>query len=273
MSNLTPKIIRLALDQTATTSVLDALTLLRPVLWRGEPANLECCLFNGVPSADTLIDVSNVSAVETILRKHNAFGTTLVDKTQTGPFTTSCTYAQWLARSAEHFTVQLAAAELLWAVPDSGSLPLYLAIQPTNSVGATSVVAGYGTLIDRGTSDVVAPPLPSSYVPLALSVDGVTNVALFQSQAVVDIVAAAGVGEYLYVVTLPETDDVFVGALIDMAIEIAASANPTINVRTGSTIGTLIHAVNGDPDNSTYQHITFRFGADRHWKKFGPEVS
>lgn len=272
MSTLSAKTIRIACNQSSDAFATDALTGAEPILFRGAAAKIQCALFSDDPSATTYItDVSNITSVELLIRVVNSSGTLLVDKVVLQAAIAPSTYAAWAAGTGQQFEFSLSDSDTSWDVKSDGQLHLYFSITVMTAANIFTVARGDMVLQDVGIVDVVAPEPPSGFISLTPAATASTNIAVVRGQVVVQVIAAAGLISYTYKLALLITD-VIPGSLVDMSIEVAASDNPVIEVHNGTSLGTLLHAVSGDPDNIIYQHIVFRFNGTA-WVKFGPEIS
>lgn len=101
----------------------------------------------------------------------------------------------------------------------------------------------------------------NAFAPAAVDSDSVSGGA-------VSIIAEIGTGAYTYKLVLLATNSE-PGDEADIYIELPQSANPTVEVRNGTTSGTLLHSVSGDSSNPTYQNVRFRFNGTA-WRKFTP---
>lgn len=164
------------------------------------------------------------------------------------------------------FTPTFLATALDTALGSLNSVAVYGEIKWVD--GSNTGEAGFGARIyanvNRGGETV--PTAPSAFLSVAPAAAGNTDVSAAGGIAPVSVIATAGVGIYTYTLTLLTTG-VPTGALVDMYIQIPASANPTIEVHNATSGGTLIHTVSGDTDNPTYQNVRFRFNGTA-WVKF-----
>lgn len=164
------------------------------------------------------------------------------------------------------FTPTFLSTALDTALGSADSIPVYGEIKwvdgsNTNEIGFNARI--YSN-VNRGGETV--PVTPSAFLSVAPNAAGSTDVSAAGGIAPVSVIASAGSGTYTYKLVLLTTGAP-TGALVDMYIQVPASANPTIEVRNASSSGTVLHTVSGDPDNATYQHETFRFNGTA-WVKF-----
>ena len=272
MATLTAKTVRLACNQASADSSLDILTGKRPIFWRGAAAAVQCALFNGTPGVGTFItDTSNIGSVELLIRKHNPVGDVLVDIFLLTADITDSSYAEWVAGTGQQFTFNLAEAYTSFPVLASGSLPIFYGISVITSLASYIAAQGYGQIVDVGIVDIAAPALPTGFFDLRPAADGHADITMFRGNAVVRCVAQVAAPAYIYAIVLPPAH-VFTGSLVDVYIEIPATANVTIEVRDTFVSGPLLHTITGDTDNITYQRVLFRYDGNV-WIKFGPEVT
>lgn len=267
---LTAKNVRLECDSTSDVPMLDKLTGKRPILWRGGVAMVAGCIFNGTPGSGTLADISNVQTIELIVRKHNASGAVLLDiLLPASELNPDCLYADWLAGTDQQFLFTITEQYTSWDVWDSGSLPIYLVVNVITDT--TDYIAGvaYGQITETGIVDVVAADLPSSLLSLAPNAAGNTVVTPVRGSKNVNVVAQDTGTTYTYIVVL--SHDAPTNSKINVALEIPATSNITIEVRDGSTTGTLLQSVTGDSNNQTNVQMSFIFDGN-NWFQFGPAI-
>lgn len=136
---------RIALIQGASDALTDALTNRPPRIPRGNGVLMQCAAFLSDPQTSTLIDDwSGIASVTMQVRKDSATGDALFDITvPIGSINTVLTYEQWAARTHQHFTIALTAAQTNQTMPaGKPALPIYIAWQ-ANRIGADPVFLGY----------------------------------------------------------------------------------------------------------------------------------
>ena len=79
------------------------------------------------------------------------------------------------------------------------------------------------------------------------------------------LICAAGVGAYTRTITLPITNATN-GDIVNLLIELAASANPTVEVHNATSAGTLLHSIAGSGAGAQYQSVTLVYDGAA-WKK------
>lgn len=105
---------------------------------------------------------------------------------------------------------------------------------------------------------------------LAVSTTGTSDLAPAEPfmQWFQKVVAAAGAGAYTRKLTL-DTAEAMDGAIFRVYIELAASGNPTIEIRNESAAGTLLQTISGDTDNAGYFLFVAEFNGTTWQKIFG----
>jgi len=112
---LTKHSIRLALDMTSRTSVVDANTADAPEVWRGTDLDVQLGLFNGTPATGTWLDsVANITSI-TLEIKDNANRAALAFVTETitaADLDAGASYADWASDDDEHGSITLSDDDL-----------------------------------------------------------------------------------------------------------------------------------------------------------------
>lgn len=160
MPTLPSTLRRLTLNQSARSPVLEDLSGEKLTLWQGLAARIEVALFSDTPSADTLVDISNIDSVDLIVRKQNANGAILF--TQEVTSLTETSYAVWLAEEGQHLAFELTEIDTTQIVPASGRLQIYFVVTATTTDNVPYIAGfGYGEIVDAG---YVENPVSLDYV-------------------------------------------------------------------------------------------------------------
>lgn len=226
------KQVRIACNQSADGPLLDVLTGNRMVLWRGARAYIQGAFFSETPSATSFItDLVDVTNIRLIVRKYNYRGDVLIDKTVTDT-DAFITYSDWLTLEGQQFTFELTEVETNQVVPSSGTLPIFFAIEVSNSSKTFIGAWGYGELTDVGITDVGTPPDVVNE-----SEFGFVNLTAGQGR--VDVVfhyeksSSDYVFEYCYIEdpnTVPEAIDAVVNVKSTTGFTLQLSGTPTTNL-------------------------------------------
>ncbi|CAN5544888.1 hypothetical protein BH09VER1_BH09VER1_24540 [soil metagenome] len=150
MAQLKTVTLRLALIQGSRDAITDKLSGKVPAIPRGNGVGLQCAVFTANPGSSTLVDdLSNIAAVSMQVRKTNALGIALFDKTVAiADFDApGLTYADWLSDASQHFTVLLTAEETGQDLAGKDSLAIYIAFQAVPLVGDPIFLGSITTVI------------------------------------------------------------------------------------------------------------------------------
>jgi hypothetical protein len=156
------------------------------------------------------------------------------------------------------FTPTFLASNLDTALGSNDSIVVYGEIKwvDGSNTGETGFSGRIYSNLNRGGESV--PSTPEAYGTYTVSATGSTDISAAGGLAVVDVTAQAGSGVYTYKFVLLTTG-ITAPAKVEINIHLAASANPTIDIRNATSGGTSLDAVSGDSSNATNYHFEARF--------------
>lgn len=164
MSALTGTTQRLAFDLTRRDDVVDSSTGEEIRLWQAGRTLFQCGLFRDDPSEESIVDdMSDFVSATLIVRRKDANGTALINKTVTS-FAVP-TFEEWDEESGQHFTIPLTETETNQTLPHNGTLRVYYIVQVTTTSGSYVAGQGYGEIVNVGLSaGAPTPPVADPYI-------------------------------------------------------------------------------------------------------------
>lgn len=273
--------IRLACNVNSKSKVLDVTTAAEPEAWWAADLQIAAALFSD--AGVTILDVSDLqSATLTLKDPSNLDGSPLFQSTIT-VFDDTTTAANFAAGTNQHMLFALPADELSFGGLTNGERLLQLSISVITTGGKTGVVCvGTLNLIDAGDESPGSNPVNAITVAqaqaLVAALGWATGQTVLNAAATVAILnaqtwllgrasyhAEAGAGAYVLNLTLSDAN-ALAGALVRVAIDFDATANPTINIYDGSVAGTLLQVITNP--GAVAQSFLFTGGFDgAHWHK------
>jgi hypothetical protein len=143
--------------------------------------------------------------------------------------------------------------------------------QSPSTLGIARLGARVYQNVNRGGETV--PVSPAAYTDIGTVTNSTTptftNISAAGNVAIIKITAGAGSGSYTYKIVLITTG-VQAGAMAEVEVNLAASANPTVEIRNATTSGTTVDTVTGDSSNATTYHFEGRFNGTA-WEKWEGE--
>jgi len=111
---LTPQIVRLALNTLSRSATVDKTTGEVPAVWARAPITFACALFLGPPAEGTLIgDWPDFQHASLVVRDNSASGAVLLVKTlDAAALNAALTWANWSGDTAAHFSFALSTDEM-----------------------------------------------------------------------------------------------------------------------------------------------------------------
>lgn len=195
MSVLTGTTQRLAFDLTRRDPVVDASTGEEIRLWQAGRTLFQCGLFKDEPGEDSIVDdISDLVSATLIVRRTNAQGTALINKTITS-FSLP-TFEEWDEEDGQHFTIPLTETETNQVLPQNGTLKVYYVVQVTTTSGSYVAGQGYGEIVNVGLSaGLPSVPTPDPYVFTGAVTMGSLTVTgtIVAAGGITGVIAASGI--------------------------------------------------------------------------------
>jgi hypothetical protein len=272
MASFQTQQIRLACNVNSKAKVLDVTTAAEPEAWWASDLVIAAAAF--ADAGVTILDVSDIqSATLTLKDPSNLDGSPLFQQT-INAFDNTTTTGSWNAGTNQQFLFTLAADSLSFGGLTNGERLLQMSISVVTTGGKTGIL-GVGTLnlIDAGDESPGSNPVNAITVAQAqallaaavfqtglgaISAGGTLAIGHAQSWLLgwAKLSVAAGAGAYVLNLTLSDAN-ALAGALLRIAIDFGATANPTINIYDSSTGGTLLQTIT----NPGAMAQSFRFEA------------
>src|SRR5215831_9583271 len=167
---LVASVLRFACDMTMRITPMPNIgTDTTVTIWRGEPLEIQCSLFNGDPSVsgNFLSDLSSIVSASLTIRRYGPNGVLLAAKNvAAASFDPSTTYSTWANGTKQQIRFDLSGAETQFALPSDGTLAVYGVVTVALNSGAT-ITAGFfeGEVSTDGSSTggIPLPPLDVYY--------------------------------------------------------------------------------------------------------------
>ena len=154
---LTPQIVRLALNTLSRNATVDKTTGEVPAVWARAPITFACAIFRGAPSADTLIgDWPDFQHASLVVRDNSSTGAVLLVKTlAAAALNAALTWADWSGDTAAHFSFALSTDEM-----NLKSASLFVSVRVATTTD--SIPVGYTRIAvtDDGAGNPGSAPAP-----------------------------------------------------------------------------------------------------------------
>lgn len=164
MPTLEGTIRRLELNQSSKIGVLEELSGEKITFPQGLACQLRCALFIDTPGATTFVnstELADIDSIELVVRKNSPNGGILF-VTTTSEFDLTTSYATWVDRTKQQFTLEVSAEDTTQNVPSSGRLPIYFSVTVSPISGDDYLAGfGYGEIVAVG---YISNPDPQDYV-------------------------------------------------------------------------------------------------------------
>jgi hypothetical protein len=162
MSQLSARTFRFALNQATTDQLTNKLSSKPLQVPRGNGCAIQCAAFRADPAkaANLVTDLSNIVSITYVIRKTNASGDMLVQRTIAAEDfdNPALQFTEWAENTSQHFSIILSGTDTNQVMPAGKTeLPIYIAIQADTVGDPILLGTGTGTIFEEGIGGAGAP--------------------------------------------------------------------------------------------------------------------